>query len=52
MTRYFGIGRLILLAATVVTSGHVVGNEEPRPLDIDDYFALESVGDPQVSPDG
>jgi Tol biopolymer transport system component len=52
MKRYFGIGRSILLAATVVASGQVVGNAEPRPLEIDDYFALESVGDPQISPDG
>ena len=34
-----------LLAAPLAAAG-------PRPLKVDDIFALKSVGDPQVSPDG
>jgi dipeptidyl aminopeptidase/acylaminoacyl peptidase len=41
-----------LLAATVIASGQVSGQEPLRPLEIADYFAIESVGSPRVSPDG
>jgi dipeptidyl aminopeptidase/acylaminoacyl peptidase len=35
----------VLLAAPLAAEG-------PRPLKVDDIFALKSVGDPQISPDG
>jgi dipeptidyl aminopeptidase/acylaminoacyl peptidase len=35
----------VLLAAPLAAEG-------PRPLKVDDLFALKSVGDPQISPDG
>jgi dipeptidyl aminopeptidase/acylaminoacyl peptidase len=35
----------LLLAAPLAAEG-------PRPLKVDDIFALKSVGDPQISPDG
>lgn len=47
-----GIAKTLLLLASVATSGQVAGEEGLRPLGIDDYFALRSVSDPQVSPDG
>jgi dipeptidyl aminopeptidase/acylaminoacyl peptidase len=35
----------LLLAVPVIAAG-------PRPLQVDDIFALKAVGDPQISPDG
>src|SRR5262245_55207446 len=41
---------LALLLAALGASG--VSAAEPRPLSVDDLFALREVGDPRLSPDG
>ena len=42
------IALLILLLAIV----NVLQAQEPRLLRVDDIFALKTVGDPRISPDG
>src|SRR6476659_9976554 len=43
---------LALLAVASLAAPAVSRAAEPRPLRPDDVFALKSVGDPRVSPDG
>ncbi len=48
---------LLFVAALAIAAGAAAQEERrpagaPRPLEIDDLFAIMSVGDPQVSPDG
>jgi len=52
MKKYRKIAKSLLFASTVIASGQVSGQEPLRPLEIADYFAIESVGSPRVSPDG
>src|SRR4051812_45212892 len=44
-----GLALASLLAAPLAAAP---AEESPRPLKVDDIFALKSVGDPQISPDG
>jgi dipeptidyl aminopeptidase/acylaminoacyl peptidase len=43
---------LVLLLAGAGSSAVAKDANAHRPLDVDDYFALKSVGDPRISPDG
>ena len=41
-----------LLATALIASWKLQAEETPRPLEIDDYFTLKSMGNPRVSPNG
>ena len=43
---------LVTSLCLVTTATAFLQAEEPRPVQIDDYFKLKSIGDPQISPDG
>jgi len=42
----------LLAALLAAPLAGLLAAEAPRPLKVDDIFALKSVGDPQISPDG
>lgn len=51
---FFGTGLLglLLICADSGSSALARSAEAPRHLRIDDYFALKSINDPRISPDG
>jgi hypothetical protein len=46
------LSRFALFSILIIVSAVTLGAQERRPLKVDDIFALKSVGDPQISPDG
>ena len=36
----------------MLSCGLLLAQDQKRPIQIDDYFSIQSVGDPQISPDG
>ena len=43
---------LFFLASLIPLLGQQVQDKKPRPLTVDDYFSIQRVGNPHISPDG